>query len=69
VNFHNVIFVTNVSWSEFLATDPEVTSSIPSATRFFQVVVVLEWGQLSLASINEEPLERKSSGSGLENRD
>jgi hypothetical protein len=27
----------------------------------------LEWGPLSLLSINEELLERKSSGSGLEN--
>jgi hypothetical protein len=27
----------------------------------------LEWGPLSLVMINEELLERKSSGSGLEN--
>jgi hypothetical protein len=33
------------------------------------VVVALEWGPLSLVTINEELLERKSSSSGLENRD
>jgi hypothetical protein len=33
------------------------------------VVVGLEWGQLSLVSTTEELLERKNSGSGLENRD
>jgi hypothetical protein len=31
-------------------------------------VVGLEWGPLSLVSITEELLGRKSSGSGLENR-
>jgi hypothetical protein len=34
----------------------------------FLVVVGLEWGSLSLMRIIEE-LERKRSGSGLENRD
>jgi hypothetical protein len=31
--------------------------------------VGLEWGPFSLVSTTEELLERKSSGSGLENRD
>jgi hypothetical protein len=52
-----------VYWSEFLATDPEVTGSIPGATIFS------ERGPLSLVRITEELLEWKSSGSGLENRD
>jgi hypothetical protein len=42
--------------------------SIPGATRFFWVPVGLEPGTLSLVSINEELLERKS-GSGLGNQD
>jgi hypothetical protein len=44
-------------------------SSIPGATRFFWEVVGLERSPLSLASTTEELLGRKSSGSGLENRD
>jgi hypothetical protein len=43
--------------------------SIPGATRFFRKVVDLERGPLSLASTTEELLERKSSCSGLENRE
>jgi hypothetical protein len=42
-------------WSEFLATDPGV--------------VGLERGPLSLVSTIEKPLGRKSSGSGLKNRE
>jgi hypothetical protein len=40
-------------------------------SRRYQIlwVVVLEWGPLSLVSTIEELLERKSSGSGLENRE
>jgi hypothetical protein len=37
--------------------------------QIFWVVVGLGWGSLSLVSTNEELLERKSSRSGLENRD
>jgi hypothetical protein len=52
----------------FLATDPEVSGSIPEATRFFRIVVGLERGSLSLVRITEELLERKYTGFGLENR-
>jgi hypothetical protein len=48
-----------VSWSEFLAADPEGSRE----------VVGLERGSLSLVSTNEELLGRKSSGSGLENQE
>jgi hypothetical protein len=51
-----------------LATVPEVPGSIPEATRFSEKVG-LEWGTLNLITIIEELGERKSSGSGLENRD
>jgi hypothetical protein len=37
--------------------------------QIFWVAVGLEWGPLSLMSINEELLERESSGYGLENWD
>jgi hypothetical protein len=37
--------------------------------QIFWEVVGLEWGPLSLVSAIEELLGRKSSGSGLENRD
>ena len=46
--------------SEFLATDTEVSGSIPGATRFFWVVVGLERGLLSLVGLvrsTEELLE------------
>jgi hypothetical protein len=43
--------------------------SIPGATRFFWEAVGLERGPLSLVSTIEELLGRKSSGSGLENRE
>jgi hypothetical protein len=49
--------------SQFLAADPEVPGSIPGA------VVTLERDPLSLMTIIEELLGRKSSGSGLHNRD
>jgi hypothetical protein len=44
------------------------SGSIPGTTRFSEMVG-LERGPLSLASTVEELLERKGSGSGLENRD
>jgi hypothetical protein len=37
--------------------------------QIFWEVVGLEWGPLSLVTTIEEPLERKSSGSGLENQE
>jgi hypothetical protein len=43
--------------------------SIPGATRFFLKVVGLKRGPLSPVSTIVELLERKSSGSGLENRE
>jgi hypothetical protein len=59
---------TVAQWSEFLATDPEFW------VRFLALPDFLRssgsgTGPLSLVSINEELLERKSSGYGLENRD
>jgi hypothetical protein len=50
-------------------TDPEVPGSIPGSATFFLEVVGLERGPLSLVRIIEELLERRSGGSGLENRD
>jgi hypothetical protein len=58
-----------VQWSEFLATDLEVPGSILAATRLYENIVGMESGSLSLVKITEEPLEVKSSGCGLENRD
>jgi hypothetical protein len=55
-----------VEWSEFLATDPEVQSSIPG--HYKKKVVGLERGPLSLLSTTEELLGRNSSGS-LESRE
>jgi hypothetical protein len=43
--------------------------SIPGTTRIKKKVVGLERGPLSLVSTTEELFERKSSGSGLENRE
>jgi hypothetical protein len=54
-----------VEWSEFLATDPEILSLIPGATRFSEKVVGLERGPLSFVRITEELLELKSSSSGF----
>jgi hypothetical protein len=47
-----------------LSTDREVPGSIPESTRFSE-----KWGPLSLVRTIEELIERKSSGSGLENRE
>jgi hypothetical protein len=52
-----------VWWSEFLATDPEERVRFPALPDF------LERGPLSLMSTNEDLLERKRSGSGLEIRE
>jgi hypothetical protein len=35
--------------------------------QIYLVAVVLEWGTLNIVRINEELLEERSSGSGLEN--
>jgi hypothetical protein len=45
------------------------SGSIPGATKFFWEIAGIEWGPLSFVSTIEELLERKSSGSGLENRE
>jgi hypothetical protein len=50
-----------------LTTDPEVRVRFPALPE--KKEVGLERGPLSLESTTEELLERKSSGSGLENRD
>jgi hypothetical protein len=56
-----------VSWSEFLATDPEARVRFPVYHIFWEVVG-LERGPLSLVSTIEELLRRNSS-SGLESRE
>jgi hypothetical protein len=56
-------------WSEFLATDPQVPGFDSRRYQTFWELVGVERGPLSLVSTTEEPLGRKSSGSGLENRD
>jgi hypothetical protein len=48
-----------------VATNPEVPGSIPGATGFSEKYLVGN----GVVRITEELLERKSSGSGLENRD
>jgi hypothetical protein len=53
--------------SEFLATDPEARVRFPALPE--KKVVGLERSPLSLASTIVELLDRKSSGSGPENRD
>jgi hypothetical protein len=58
-----------VQWSEFLATDPEVPSTILGGYQIFREVVGVERGALSLVTTTEELLERKSSGPGLEIRE
>jgi hypothetical protein len=68
----NILIVAGVTasvalWSEFLATDPEIRVRFPAL--IFLEVVDLERGPLSLVSTTEELLGRKSSGSGLENRE
>jgi hypothetical protein len=57
-----------VQWSEFLVTDPEVWVRFLALPELRQVVG-LDRGPLSIVSTIEELLERKSSGSGIENRD
>jgi hypothetical protein len=53
----------------FLAADSEVPSSIPGATKFSEYQWVWNGVHSALVRINEELLERKSSGSGLEKSD
>nr|CAD7570098.1 unnamed protein product [Timema californicum] len=54
------------NWSEFLVTDSKVPGLIPGAFRFCVKQCVWKWvSSTSLRTINEELLERKSSGSGL----
>jgi hypothetical protein len=57
-----------VKWSEFLATDPEVRVRFPELPDFLRSRG-FGTGPLSLVSTTEELLEKKISGSGLENRD
>jgi hypothetical protein len=57
-----------IKWSKYLATDPEVPSSIPGHYKKNKVVG-LERGPLSLVSATEELLGSNSSGSGLESRE
>jgi hypothetical protein len=57
-----------VYWSEFLATDPEATGSIPRHYKR-KKIVGLERGPLSLVSTTEELLGRNSRSSGLGNRE
>jgi hypothetical protein len=54
-----------VMWSELLAADPEVPGPIPGATKFSEEQWVWNGVHSALVRINEELLERKSSGSGL----
>jgi hypothetical protein len=46
-----------VSWSEFLATDPEARVRFPAVPE--KKVVVVERGPLSLVSTTEELIDRK----------
>jgi hypothetical protein len=53
-----------VSWSEFLATDPEARVRFPALPDFLKkkekkTVVGLEWGPLSLVSTTEELVDGK----------
>jgi hypothetical protein len=59
-----IIFVCHISWLQ-------IQRSGFDSWRYqiFWEVVGLEWGPPSLVSTIEELLERKSSGSGLENRE
>jgi hypothetical protein len=54
--------------SEFLATGPEVWARFPALPHFLRRSES-ELGPLILVSKIEELLERKRSGSGVENRD
>jgi hypothetical protein len=53
--------------ADFLAANPEVPGSIPVSTRFSEYQLVWNGVHSGLVRINEELLERKSSGFGLEN--
>jgi hypothetical protein len=53
-------------WSEFLATDPEVRFRFPALPDFLKISAS-GTGPTKPVSTIEEILERKSSGSGLEN--
>jgi hypothetical protein len=57
-----------VQWSNFLAADPEVRVRFP-ASRFSEWQWVWNGVHSALVRIYEELLERKSSGSSLENLD
>jgi hypothetical protein len=48
-----------VLWSEFLAANPEVPGSIPSANKFSEQQWVWNEVHSALERINEELLERK----------
>jgi hypothetical protein len=50
-----------------VAANPEALDSIPGATRFSEYQWVWNGVHSALVRINEELLERKSSGSRLEN--
>jgi hypothetical protein len=50
-----------------VAADSEVSGSIPGADRFSEKQWVWNGVHSTLVRINEELLERQSSGSGLEN--
>jgi hypothetical protein len=54
---------------DFLAADPEIPGSIPSAARFFWVAVGLERGPLNPCEDKCWATWKKNSGSGLENWD
>jgi hypothetical protein len=49
---------SDVQWSEFLATDPEVRVRFQELPNFMRSMG-LEWGPLSLVSTVEEYLEEK----------
>jgi hypothetical protein len=51
--------VSVVSWSEFIAANPEVPGSIPGATSFSECQWVWNGFHSALVRINEELLEKK----------
>jgi hypothetical protein len=68
-NIKKQCMISVVQWSEFLATDPEVRARFLRRYQIFWEVAGLELSPISLVSTIEELLGRKSSGSGLENRE
>jgi photosystem II stability/assembly factor-like uncharacterized protein len=54
-----IIVICVVQWSDFLAADPEVPSSIPGAARFSELQWVWNGVHSALVRIKEELLERK----------